>query len=93
VNVKVVDGRVQVTFGGFNGAVNCYTPPSVPVEQASIVAFNSDIAYFKCAKTRCILYGPGSITDAFSDWEFVREADLTTACQVYEKTILELIAN
>jgi acetylornithine deacetylase/succinyl-diaminopimelate desuccinylase-like protein len=83
---------VQIEYGVANPPVDLYSPPSVPIEQTTIVAFNTDVAYFKSATTKSLLYGPGSITDAHSAWEYVRVADLRAACVVYEKTIIELLA-
>lgn len=60
-----------------------------------IVAFNTDIAYFngfKNGSCKALLFGVGSITDAHSDWEFVRKEDLKECVKSYKKIILELVS-
>ena len=91
VVTKIVHDRVKVEFGVSNDAVKLFTPNTIPADKTTIVAFNTDIAYFHSPLTKNILFGPGSITDAHSDWEYVKEADMHKACIVYEQLVAELL--
>lgn len=52
---------------------------------SQIVSFNTDIPYFDYDPnyTDVFLFGPGSITDAHSEWEFIRINDIHKAIDVY----------
>lgn len=89
---KVTNGRA--TIGpkiGRNDPVRLTTPPAPYPSQ--VVAFNTDVPYFShSSKAKGVyLFGAGSITDAHSEWEYVRENDLHNAVQVYVDMVKRLL--
>ena len=67
-------GQVTVTRTTSNPPVRLATMDGYPI---STVCFNTDIPYFNMpADAKAFLYGPGSITDAHCEREFIKLSDL-----------------
>lgn len=89
---KVAKGRVSIgPKVGRNDPVRLTTPPAPYPSQ--VVAFNTDVPYFSHSTDAkgVYLFGAGSITDAHSEWEYVRENDLHSAVEVYADMMKRLL--
>jgi acetylornithine deacetylase/succinyl-diaminopimelate desuccinylase-like protein len=89
---RVANGRVNIGAKiGRNDPVGLSTPPAP--YPSHVVAFNTDIPYFSHSSQAkgVYLFGAGSITDAHSEWEFVKETDLLSAVQVHVDMAVRLL--
>ena len=84
---KIVNGRVIIERMTSNDPVELNLLDGYPV---GIVAFNTDIPYFKF-HGKAFLYGPGSIKDAHTSREHIKIADLQESVGIYAKMAKQLL--
>lgn len=89
---QIVKNRVKIEKLTCNGPLNLEIVDGI---ETDIVAFNTDIPYFAGftkGKTKALLYGAGSITDAHSPWEFVKIDDLKKGAAGYQQIIKKILS-
>ncbi len=83
-----VQGRVEIHPTTANPPVDLTI---IPGFETGVVAFNTDIPYFRFSdKGHALLYGPGSILDAHSVHEHIEISDLERSVDVYMNLVKSL---
>ncbi|KAE9555286.1 hypothetical protein FO519_001537 [Halicephalobus sp. NKZ332] len=87
---KIADNRVQVDLHGNNEPVILTKPP--PPYETHPVSFNTDIPYFDSRNSLkgCFLFGPGSITNAHSQNEFIPIRELEDSVDILVDLVKKL---
>jgi len=81
------DGELSVVYD-----VPCTELIEVPGIASSVVSYCSDIQFFAPLCAKSVLYGPGSINRAHTDFEFITRGEIAEAIKGYEKIYRYLAA-
>ncbi|KAH8147452.1 uncharacterized protein LAJ45_08608 [Morchella importuna] len=99
VDAETIKGQLDGYFGGVSGVswsyLGFFYDPVVldsDVEgfEKAVMSYGTDIPHLK-GDHKKYLYGPGSITTAHSDHEFVMVSDLEEAVEGYKKLVLHAL--
>lgn len=74
------DGELSVVYD-----VPCTELLEVPGIPSTVVAYCCDIQFFAPLGAQAVLYGPGSINRAHTDFEFITRSEIAEAIKGYEK--------
>lgn len=79
------DGELSIVYD-----VPCTELLEVPGIPSTVVAYCCDIPFFSPLGAQAVLYGPGSINRAHTDFEFITRSEIAEAIKGYEKIFYHL---